>query len=181
MPVDLSQYDNKWYKPGSSVKRFCWYWINLIFFRTGLFPFYGLKTFLLISFGAKVGRGVVIKPSVNIKYPWFLVLGNYVWIGENVWIDNLGKVTVGSNVCISQGALILSGNHDYSKSAFNLEILPIVLEDGVWIGAKAIVCGGTVCRSHVVVTAGSVVSGELETYSVYKGNPAVKIKSRIII
>ena len=57
------------------------------------FPISGFKRFLLRLFGAKIGKGVVIKPCVNIKYPWKLRIGNYVWIGENVWIDNLDTVT----------------------------------------------------------------------------------------
>ena len=53
-------------------------------------------------FGASVGKGVIINPRVNIKYPWKLVIGSNVWIGEKVWIDNLADVTIGDNVCLSQ-------------------------------------------------------------------------------
>jgi putative colanic acid biosynthesis acetyltransferase WcaF len=180
MSVDLSAYNNKWYKPGSSLKRFFWYWTNVVFFKTGLFPVYGLKTFLLRLFGAKVGQGVLIKPFTNIKYPWLLELGDHIWIGENVWIDNLAKVMIGNNVCISQGALLLTGNHDFSKRTFDLVVKPIVVEEGVWIGAKAVVCGGSVCRSHAVIAVGSVVNDEADAYGIYKGNPAMKIKQRKI-
>ena len=95
-----------------------------------------LKVRLLRMFGAKMGRGVIIKPSVNIKYPWNLVVGDYTWIGENVWIDNLTQVTMGRNVCISQGAMLLCGNHNYRKTTFDLMIGSITLEDGVWVGAQ---------------------------------------------
>ncbi len=109
-----------------------------------------------------------------------LETGNNVWIGEKVWIDNLAKVTLGNNVCLSQGSLLLTGNHNYVNRAFDLIVSTIVLEDGVWIGARAIVCGGAVCRNHAVVSVGSVVTGELEAMGIYRGNPAVKIKERII-
>jgi putative colanic acid biosynthesis acetyltransferase WcaF len=180
MPVDLASYNNSWYKPGPPLKRFLWYGINIIFFKNALFPFYGCKVFLLRLFGAKMGRNVIIKPRVNIKYPWRLETGNNVWIGEEVWIDNLAKVTIGNNVCLSQGSLLLTGNHDYKNPAFDLIVNTIVLEDGVWIGAKAIVCGGVICRSHAVLTVGSVASNELEAMGIYRGNPAVRVKERII-
>ena len=122
----------------------------------------------------------MIKPYVNIKYPWFLELGNHIWIGEKVWIDNLAMVKIGNNVCLSQGAFLITGNHDYTKPGFNLMIKTIEIEEGAWIGAKAVVCGGVVCRSHAVLTLGSVATSDLGPYSIYSGNPAVKIKDRNI-
>ncbi len=120
----------------------------------------------------------VIKPKVNIKYPWFLILGDYVWIGEKVWIDNLAQVTIGSNVCISQGALLLCGNHNYKKPSFDLITGKITLEDGVWIGALATVCPGVCCKSHSILTVGSVATKDMDSYSIYQGNPAFKTKNR---
>ncbi len=96
--TDLSKYNNSWYQPGGNMlSRICWYFINILFFMNPLNPLSGLKVFLLRLFGAKVGKGVVIKPGVNIKYPWLLSIGDYTWIGERVWIDNLAKVTIGRN------------------------------------------------------------------------------------
>ena len=179
MSTDLSSYNNSWYKPGSSLKRFTWHYVNAIIFKSGLFPFYTLKVLLLKTFGAEIGKGVFIKPFVNIKYPWFLVVKDHVWIGEDVWIDNLAEVTIASNVCVSQGAMLLTGNHDYTKTTFDLSIKTIIIEDGVWIGAKAVVCPGVICKSHSVLLAGSVATKDLEQYSIYGGIPAVKIKERI--
>ena len=178
MKVDLSTYNNNWYKPGNPVKRILWYYVNLIFFKSGWFPFYGVKVLLLKLFGASIGSEVLIKPFVNIKYPWFLTIGDHVWIGENVWIDNLAQVTIGNNVCISQGALLLSGNHDYKSISFDLMVSPITLEDGVWICAKAVVCSGVTCYSHSIVNAGSIATQNCEANCIYKGNPAIKIKTR---
>ncbi|MEO9211432.1 MAG: WcaF family extracellular polysaccharide biosynthesis acetyltransferase [Ginsengibacter sp.] len=179
--TDLSTYNNDWYQPGNIFKRGIWYLVNLLFFKSFLCPFSRLKRMLLRCFGAKIGKCVVIKPNVNIKYPWFLQIGDYTWIGENVWIDNLGMVNVGAHVCISQGAFLVGGNHDFTKTTFDLIVKPINIEDGAWIGAKSIVCGGAFCGSHCVLTVGSIVSGVLEPYSIYSGNPAVKIKERVIL
>lgn len=178
--TDLSQFDNSWYSPGRSVfVRAIWYFTNGIFFKSA-FPFYGTKRFLLRLFGAKVGKGLVIKPHVSIKYPWKLQLGNYVWIGEAVWIDNLANVQLGNNVCLSQGALLLCGNHNYKKSGFDLVVREIVIEDGAWIGAKAIVCPGVKMGTHSMLTVGSVATTTAEPYWIYQGNPAQKLKLREI-
>ena len=179
--VDLSKYSNSWYSPGASwFTRVLWYLFNRIFFIS-YFPFSSVKKNLLRLFGAKVGQGVILKPHVNIKYPWKLKIGNHCWIGEGVWIDNLDRVVIGDHCCISQGALLLCGNHDYKKSSFDLKRGEIILEEGVWIGAKAIVCGRVTCKSHAVLSAGSVASSDLDAYSIYQGNPSVKIRNREII
>lgn len=177
----LDLYDNSWYSPGANpVKRLLWYFVNVLIFNNGLFPLSGLKVSFLRIFGAKVGTGVVIKPSVNIKYPWHLELGDYTWVGEGVWIDNLTTVSLGRNCCLSQGAMLLTGNHNYKRSSFDLLVGEIYLEDGVWIGAKAIVCPGVRCHSHSVLSAGSVATKNLEAFTSYHGNPAQEAKKRVI-
>ena len=180
MKTDLSTYNNDWYNPGSSFKRACWYFIQLLFFRSCIFPFSGLLKLILRTFGAKIGKGVVFKPGVNIKYPWNLEIGVYSWIGEGVWIDNLAKVKIGSHVCISQGAMLECGDHDFRKSTFDLIVNEIIIEDGVWICAQSFVSGGTHCKNHSVLTARSTAPKILEEFGVYRGNPATKIKERII-
>ncbi len=177
----MSRFDNRHFQPGgSSLSRLLWFYVNALVFRSYLFPFYGMKRFLLRAFGAKVGVGLIIKPGVNIKYPWKLAIGNHVWIGEQVWIDNLAQVTIGSHVCISQGAFLLTGNHDYSKSTFDLITKPIVISNGAWIGAQGLVCPGVTCGEHAVLTAKSNATKDLEAFFVYAGNPASKVKARQI-
>jgi putative colanic acid biosynthesis acetyltransferase WcaF len=178
--TDLSKFNNDWYDPGANlVVRLAWYATNAIFFASCL-PFSRLKVVLLRLFGARVGGRVVIKPRVNIKYPWLLEVGNHVWIGEGVWIDNLAKVAIGNHVCVSQGAMLLTGNHNYRREAFDLMTGTIVLEDGVWIGAQSVVCPGVICRSHAVLSVGSVATKSLDAYGIYQGNPAVKVRERVI-
>ncbi len=176
--IDLSSFDNSRYKPGNKFKIFVWYLCNILFFKNAL-PFsQRFKRGLLILFGSKVGKNVVFKPNVSIKYPWLLQIGNHCWIGEHVWIDNLTNVSLGNNVCISQGAMLLCGNHDYKKTTFDLMVKPITLEEGVWIGAKAVVCPGVTCKSHAVLSVGSIAHTDLEAYGIYQGNPAKNIRER---
>jgi putative colanic acid biosynthesis acetyltransferase WcaF len=177
--TDLSKFNNAWYQPGSRVRRALWYVVHELFICTG-HPFGSLRIMLLRLFGAEVGKGVVVKPRVRVKYPWKLKVGANTWIGEDVWIDNLGMTTIGANCCLSQGAMLLCGNHDYKSSTFDLMVGDITLEDGVWIGAKSVVCPGVICKSHSVLAVGSVASAHLEAYSIYRGNPATKVKERLM-
>ena len=179
--TDLSRFNNSLYNHGASgLKLVLWQIVSGIFFINHLSGFSSIKVALLRMFGAKVGKSVVIKQAVRIKYPWRLEIGNHTWIGECAWIENHVKVTIGNNVCISQGAMLLCGNHNYKKSTFDLITGEITLEDGVWIGAKAIVCPGVKCESHAVLTVFSVAASNLEPYGIYQGNPCVKVRERII-
>lgn len=179
--TDLSSYNNHPFQPGgNALKRILWFYTNALFFKTSLLPFNGFKCGLLRAFGAKVGKGVTIKPGVNIKYAWHLTIGHDTWIGENVWLDCLVPVSIGSHVCVSQGAVLLTGNHNYKKSTFDLITAGFALEEGAWIGACAIVNPGVTVGSHAVLTTGSVATRNLEPYGIYQGNPALRIRARII-
>ncbi|MDX1652577.1 MAG: WcaF family extracellular polysaccharide biosynthesis acetyltransferase [Brumimicrobium sp.] len=180
MKKDLSSFNNDWYNPGNKAKRALWYFINLIFLKNAWNPSSSIKIYWLKVFGAKIGKGVVIKPKVNIKYPWKLIIGNHCWIGEEVWIDNLDTVTLEDNVCISQGALLQCGNHNYKKPSFDLMIAPITLKEGSWVGARCNVAPGVKIDSHAVLSMGSTATKDLEAYKIYAGNPAVFKKDRVI-
>jgi len=177
--TDLSSFNNDWYQPGRGMLvRVVWFVVNALVFQNPVLPFSSLKVRLLRLFGAKVGAGVVLKPAINIKYPWRLRIGNHTWVGENVWIDNLDTITIGNNCCLSQGAFLLCGSHDYTATTFDLMTKPIILEDGAWVGAKATVCPGVTMGSHSVLAAGSTATHNLDAYGIYQGNPAIKKRER---
>ena len=180
MKTDLSTFNNNWYNSGSPLKRVLWYMVNILCVLPAWNVSSSLKVFLLKLFGAHIGKGVVLKPGINIKYPWKLSIGNHCWIGEQVWIDNLDQVSIQNNVCISQGAFLLCGNHNYKLPTFDLIVKPIVLENGCWIGAKSVVGPGVTVHEHAVLALGSVASGNLEANGIYQGNPAEFRKTRVI-
>lgn len=183
LAVDLSSYHNPpWHDKGRGIGvRVIWHCVNALFFENSLNPSSGLKIALLKLFGAKVGKGVIIKPGVNIKHPWFLTLGDNTWIGERAWLDNtFAPITIGSHVCISQGAYLCTGNHDWTDPAFGLLERPLTIEFGAWVGAGAKVLPGALVASHAVVSGGAVLSRPTEPYTVYAGNPAVAVKKRVM-
>jgi putative colanic acid biosynthesis acetyltransferase WcaF len=177
--VNLSRFTTGAFDRGASrVKEVLWVLVRFTFFASA-FPWPSrLRCILLRLFGATVGRGVVIRSRVNIWMPWRLTLGDHVWLGEEVFILNLAPVRVASNVCISQRAFLCTGNHDYSKTTFDLITQPITVESGAWIGACSFVGPGVTVKQNTVLTAGSVATQDLEANGIYRGNPAQFVKER---
>jgi putative colanic acid biosynthesis acetyltransferase WcaF len=143
-------------------------WIPGSFHRAGL----------LRLFGAKIGRGVVIKPHVRIKFPWKLEIGDYSWIGEEVWIDNLDLVKIGPHCCLSQGVYLCTGSHDWKRETFNLITRPITLDDQVWLCAKSSVAPGVHVGQGAVLTMGGLAVTDLEPWKIYGGTPATALRQR---
>ena len=136
------------------------------------------RKLILRLFGAKIGLGGRFKPRLHITCPWNLVIGSHCWIGESSWIDNLAKVVIGDNVCLSQGVYLCTGNHDYRTNAFDLKLAPIYVESFAWIAAKATVAPGVTIGKHAVVSLGSVVFHNIPERSIVKGNPAIIVGTR---
>jgi len=160
------------------ITELTWYLIKVIFFLSAIPYPNKLKLFFLKLFGAKVGIGINIKPRVNIHMPWKLEVGDYTWIGEEVFILNFEMVKIGNNACISQRAFLCGGNHDYRDPSFRYLNGPITIEDGAWVGASCFVGPGVIIGLDAVVSAGTVVTSNLQPGSIYKGNPAKFVKKR---
>lgn len=177
--VSLASFENGWYRPGrGALTQAAWFFIGLPLLRSALIPFSGFRVRLLRWFGARVGQGVVIKPGVRVKYPWKLTLGPDCWLGEDCWIDNLENVEVGPDACISQGAYLCTGNHDWSDPAFGLIVKPIRLAAGAWIGARCFVAPGVTLGPLAIAAAGSVVFKDIPGGEIHAGNPAQFVRHR---
>ena len=180
--VHLRDFDNSWYQAGRSrLWQAAWFFLGSPILRSALLSSSGLRVRLLRVFGAEVGAGVVIKPGVRVKYPWRLKVGDDCWLGEDCWIDNLTKVELGHDVCVSQGAYLCTGNHDWSDPSFGLILGPILLQNCSWVGARAVVAPGVVIGECAVATAGSVVTKSIPASKIYAGNPAVFVRDRAIV
>src|SRR5580658_1866811 len=180
MKVDLSSFSTAGFDRGaSSAREILWILVSLMLFRLCPIKLSGLKCWTLRRFGARIGRGVVIKPQVKITFPWKLTVGDHVWIGEESWLLNLERIVIGNNVCISQRAFLCTGSHNYKLPAFDLIVKPINVEDGAWLGAGCWVGPGVRVGNHAVLAAGSVASEDLEPFGIYRGNPAVFVRPRV--
>ena len=136
--IELSHFKKKNTYKVTYIKYLFWYITSNLFFNTFI-PGSNFRIFLLRLFGSKIGHNVVIKPFVKIKYPWKLQIGDYSWIGEEVWIDNIFNVYIGSNTCVSQGVYICSANHNFKKIDFELLECEVRIGNSCWISAKSVI------------------------------------------
>ena len=173
-------FDNrKGFDPGRSRAVFgLWYLLKCFFFLSPVPWPSGFKSWLLRRFGAEVGKSVYWKPRVNIHLPWKLKIGDYSWVGEEVCIMNFAPVAIGANCCLSQRSFLCSGNHDYRALDMAYRHAPIVLEDGVWIGACAFVGPGVTIGADAVVAAMSLANRSLAGGWIHAGHPCIPVRRR---
>ena len=165
--MNLSEFSNSDYSHGrNAFVMILWLAIEGVFFASWI-PGSKWRVGLLRIFGAEIGIGVVIKPRARCNLPWRLEIGDHTWIGEGTWIDNVANVRIGSNVCISQGVYLCTGNHNWSKPSFDLELGPINIEDKAWLGAFVKVSPNTMIEEGAVVTLGSVANGTVGAWTVH--------------
>lgn len=172
--MQLSTFHNGDFDRGASrTKEIAWIMVSALLIA-GPIPGSGWRAAILRAFGAQIGAGVVFKPKVRVKFPWRLEVGANSWIGESVWIDNLAVVNIGHDVCISQGAYLCTGSHDWSSQSFDLVTVGIIIEPHCWVGAHAIVAPGTQMQSGAVLGLGAVGRGRLKDSMVYAAPAAVE-------
>jgi putative colanic acid biosynthesis acetyltransferase WcaF len=155
-----------------------WYLIKCAFFLSAIPWPSSFRSALLRLFGAKIGRHVYIKPRVNIHFPWKLQIGDYTWIGEEVFLLNMEPILIGAHCCISQRAFLCTGDHDFKQVNMPYRNRPITVEDGAWVGAQAFVAPGVTIGSEAVIGAGSVVTRDQPAGMRCVGNPCVAIDAR---
>lgn len=122
-----------------------------------------------------VGNNIVIKAGVIIKEPENLSLGNNISIQENCFFSCYGGLEIGNDVSFAVGTNIFTTSHKYKQGIIRnneLEILPTVIGNNVWVGAGAKILGGVHIADNVVIAAGAVVNKDCESYCVYGGVPA---------
>lgn len=161
------------------------YWLRTVWFCCGApllaarwLPGSAWRVLLLRAFGASIGRGCRIKPGLRVKFPWRLQVGEACWLAEDAWFDNLAPIQLGDRVCISQGAYLCTGNHDFRSPGFHLRLGAIQIGSEAWIAARSVLAPGTRIGSGAVVSLGAVVSGEVPTGAIMRGNPAVLVGQR---
>jgi putative colanic acid biosynthesis acetyltransferase WcaF len=154
--IKLNKFKNKHiYSERNIFLNILWFLINNLFFNSFL-TFNSLKIKILKIFGAKIGNNLIIKNYVKIKFPWKLVIRDNVWIGEEVWIDNISNVIIESNCCISQGVYICTASHNFKRETFDLITEDIIIGESSWIGAKSIILLGAKVPKNSFVKAGSI-------------------------
>lgn len=164
-------------RPGWYVQ--LWWIVEAILFRPTPQFMYGWRRFLLRSFGAKIGKGVILRPSMHTQFPWKVTIGDYSWIGDDVVLYSLGPIQIGDNVVVSQKSYLCTGSHDYAKSDFPIFHEPIIIESECWLATDVFVGPGVTIGAGTVVGARSSVFKSLPANKVCIGSPVRILKDRI--
>jgi putative colanic acid biosynthesis acetyltransferase WcaF len=156
-----------------------WWLVQATLFRGSPQVLYGFRRWLLRLFGAQIGRGVIIRPSVTIPYPWKLKIGDHSWIGDHAVLYCFADIVIGRDVVVSQKSYLCAGTHDYRSPTFDIKAYPIVIEDEAWVAADVFVAPGVTIGSGAVVGSRSSVFSDLPSMMVCTGSPARPIHARI--
>jgi putative colanic acid biosynthesis acetyltransferase WcaF len=155
-----------------------WWLVQASLFRCSPQFMYGWRRFLLRCFGAKIGRGVIVRPTVTVTYPWKVNIGDYSWIGDDVVLYSLGDITIGQHAVVSQKSYLCTGSHDYQRETFDIFAKPIVVADEVWIATDVFIAPGVTIGKGALIGSRSSVYQNQPAGMICLGNPAKAVKAR---
>lgn len=155
-----------------------WWIVQALLFRTSPQFLYGWRRWLLRRFGAEIGEGVLLRPSIRVTYPWKVRIGDRSQIGDRTELYSLGEIEIGADVVISQDCYICTGGHDPSRVDFAIYQAPIVIEDQVWLATGCFVMPGVRVRRGSFAMVRSLLNRDTEEASVNAGQPARKVGDR---
>jgi len=140
---------------------------------------YGWRRFLLRLFGARIGQGVKIRPSVRVTYPWRVTIGDRSWIGDHAELYSLGEIEIGADVVVSQKAYLCAATHDYTRPTFDMLAKKIVIEDQAWIATDVFVAPGVRIGRGALIGARSSVFSDMPAGMICLGSPARPVRPRL--
>ncbi len=145
------------------------------------------------ALGIGVGRGSSLQLGVRVWFhgpgqnrrggPWDRAgegsrIGAGTRINRGCTLDTRGGLRIGDHVSISPEAVILTADHGRDLPGFPLQHRPVVIEDYVWVGMRAMILPGVRVGRGAVVAAGAVVTRDVEPLAVVGGMPARVIGHR---
>lgn len=170
--VDLRKYDQSKFERGRpNWLIFLWWLVQAIAFPLSLHNFNGFRCWLLRLFGAKIGKGVLIRPTVRFTYPWKVAIGDYSWIGDDVVFYSIDQIIIGSHAVISQECYLCTGSHDIQKPTFPLITAPIKIGNGAWVATDCFIAPGVTIGANAVIGARSSVFRDIAPQQVAWGSP----------
>ncbi|MCU1322869.1 MAG: acetyltransferase [Acidobacteriaceae bacterium] len=160
------------------VRRLAWGICWGIFYRLSPRPLHGWRSMLLRAFGAKMGPNCHFYPGSKVWAPWNLICSDQVTAADGAEIYNPAPMTFGSHAILSQGAYLCGATHDYDDPDFPLLAYAMQVGAYSWVCARASVAPGVQIGEGAVLGLGSVATRSLESWTVYAGAPAVRVKER---
>ncbi len=179
--VDLRRYDQSWFergRPGWYI--LLWWLVQALLFPLTPHSAHGLRVWLLRRFGARIGRGVSIRPTARFTYPWKVKIGDYSWVGDDVVFYSLDQITLGEHCVISQKSYLCTGSHDPQDPAFGLQTAPIIMGNGAWLATDCFVAPGVQIGANAVIGARSTVLKDIPNQQVCWGSPCQPRYERVV-
>ncbi len=170
--VDLRKYDQSWFdrgRPGWFV--LLWWFVQAITFPLTPHPMNGLRCAILRLFGARIGKGVLIRPTARFTYPWKVTIGDYSWVGDDVVLYSFEAINIGNHSVVSQKSYLCTGSHDIHDPAFGLKTAGITIGDGAWIATDCFIAPGVEIGANAVIGARSSVFTKIPAGQVCWGSP----------
>lgn len=161
-------------------------WVTgFLWWGVGNLPSHHLRRFFYRLAGVEIGAGSTIHMRARLYDPRHLVIGQDTIIGEQATLDarrqltaSQGGITIGDHVAIASQVMIWTSKHDLGSPDFAPREAPVVIEDYVFIGPRAIILPGVRIGRGAVVAAGAVVTKSVPTGVVVAGVPAREIGPR---
>lgn len=160
------------------AKRMVWNVCWRLLYRTSPRPMHGWRSWLLRTFGARMGASCHFYPKSKVWAPWNLVCEDQVTAADGAEIYNPAPMRFGSHAIVSQDAYVCGATHDYDDEAFPLLAFRMEVGAYAWVCARAAVAPGVKMGEGAVLGMGSVATRDMEPWGVYAGSPAAKVKER---
>jgi len=156
-----------------------WWLVQATIFAMSPQFMYGWRRFLLKLVGADIGKGVLVRSTVKVTYPWKVKIGDYSWVGDETVLYSLGDIDIGSHVAIAHRVYLCTGNHDYTKESFDIFSEPIVIGDQAWLPNDVFVAPGVTIGKGALIGARSSVFSDMPEGMICLGSPAKPVKPRL--
>ncbi|TAE56296.1 MAG: colanic acid biosynthesis acetyltransferase WcaF [Nostocales cyanobacterium] len=170
--VDLRKYNQSGFdrgRPGLYV--LLWWLVQAVAFPLTPHPFNVIRCAILRLFGAKIGQGVVIRPTARFTYPWKVTIGDYSWVGDDVVFYSLEQINIGEHCVVSQKSYLCTGSHDIKDPTFSLQTASITIGNGAWVATDCFIAPGVNIGANAVIGARSSVFTNIPPGQVCWGTP----------
>ena len=141
-------------------------------------PFAFLRHFFYVLAGVRIGKDSTINPGARFYNPSKVKIGQDTIVGEKAVLDGRDSLTIGNHVDIASEVMIYNSEHDINAKTFAAISSPVIIEDYVFIGPRAIILPGVTIGKGAVIAAGAVVTKNVPEFTIVGGVPATVIGER---
>ena len=162
----------------AKVIRALWGVSEFLLWKLSPAPMTGFRNSMLRFFGAKVGKGVRIHPSVKVIIPWHITIGDHVTVHDRAILYALGEITIGDHSEIGPLTHLCAGTHDFTDPKFTLLRQPITIGDHCTLGAASFVAPNVTLADHTTLAPRAALYANSTPNTHYLGNPAKPVPAQ---